>query len=230
MARLVMYAENVTSVALRRRRVSRLGDRRLSALRAGDPRHGHDGRGALRPVRARVRRPTPALYGTLGTFDDPQQHRLPQRGRAAALAGRAGSTWNRAYKPWFYRDIWPILFRPDEFRFLCDILGQSNFPHDQEQRGTVRSRTSCRSCRRMPPARAGRGSGSRRRSRGRNRARWRRGRSGARAGVSPRRRTAAYASILRADAALLFGLLRRAGEENEFKVEDRSAAGSITCR
>ena len=24
---------------------------------------------------------------------------------------------------------------PDQFRFLCDILAQSNFPHDQEQRG-----------------------------------------------------------------------------------------------
>jgi hypothetical protein len=43
--------------------------------------------------------------------------------------------WNRAYQPWFYRRHLPILYRPDQFRFLSNILGQSNFPHDQQQRG-----------------------------------------------------------------------------------------------
>jgi len=76
-----------------------------------------------------------ALYGKLGTFRDPEA--VDARDPAALRHWKAGRlTWNRAFKPWFYRDIWPILFRPDEFRFLTDILEQSNFPHDQEQRGT----------------------------------------------------------------------------------------------
>jgi hypothetical protein len=76
-----------------------------------------------------------ALYGKLGTFGDPEE--VDARDPAALRHWKAGRlTWNRAFKPWFYRDIWPILFRPDEFRFLTDILEQSNFPHDQEQRGT----------------------------------------------------------------------------------------------
>jgi hypothetical protein len=76
-----------------------------------------------------------ALYGKLGTFSDPEV--VNARDPAALRHWKAGRlTWNKAFKPWFYRDIWPILFRPDEFRFLTDILEQSNFPHDQEQRGT----------------------------------------------------------------------------------------------
>ena len=76
-----------------------------------------------------------ALYGTLGTFTDPQIVNAHDPG---ALAHWKASrlTWNRKYRPWFFRDIWPILYRPDEFRWLTDALGQSNFPHDQQNRGT----------------------------------------------------------------------------------------------
>jgi hypothetical protein len=74
------------------------------------------------------------LYGTVGTFDAPQQ---VDRSDVDALSiWRAGRLqWNPAYKPWFYRDIWPILFRPDQYSFLSNVLGQSNFPHNQSARG-----------------------------------------------------------------------------------------------
>lgn len=76
-----------------------------------------------------------ALYGTLGDFDHPVK--IPSHDPAVLNQWKAGRlTWNRNYKPWFYRDIWPILFRPNAFIYLSDILAQSNFPHDQELRGT----------------------------------------------------------------------------------------------
>jgi hypothetical protein len=40
------------------------------------------------------------------------------------------------YRPWFWRDIWPILFRADEFSYFTNILQLSNFPHNQSSRGT----------------------------------------------------------------------------------------------
>ena len=49
---------------------------------------------------------------------------------------RAGRlTWNPDYKPWFYRDIWSILYRPDQYDYLCNVLGMSNYPHNQSPRG-----------------------------------------------------------------------------------------------
>jgi hypothetical protein len=75
-----------------------------------------------------------SLYGRLDTFDDPE--RIDFRDQAQLRQWQNGRlTWNRAYRPLFYRDIWPILYRPDQFRYLCDALAQSNYPHDQEQRG-----------------------------------------------------------------------------------------------
>lgn len=75
------------------------------------------------------------LYGQLGTFRDPQH--VDSSDTEALIHWRAGRlTFNDAFKPWFYRDIWPILFRPDEFSYLTTILGQSNFPHNQSPRGT----------------------------------------------------------------------------------------------
>jgi hypothetical protein len=75
------------------------------------------------------------LYGTSGTFACPQV--VDTRNPAALEMWRAGRLqWNPDYRPWFYRDVWPILFRPDEFSYLSDILGLSNFPHNQSTRGT----------------------------------------------------------------------------------------------
>jgi hypothetical protein len=75
------------------------------------------------------------LYGTAGTFGDPQ--RIASTDEGALIHWRAGRVrWNPSYKPWFYRDIWRILYRPDQYSYLCDALGQSNFPHNQSTRGT----------------------------------------------------------------------------------------------
>ena len=75
------------------------------------------------------------LYGTSGTFNDPQH--IPPTDEGALIHWRAGRVqWNPDYRPWFYRDIWNILYRPDQYNYLCDTLGQSNFPHNQSTRGT----------------------------------------------------------------------------------------------
>src|SRR5260370_32107765 len=78
-----------------------------------------------------------SLYGRLGSFDDPDQ--IDFRNEAQLRQWRDGGrlAWNTEFRPLFYRDIWPILYRPDQYRFLCDTLAQSNFPHHQEQRGLV---------------------------------------------------------------------------------------------
>lgn len=74
------------------------------------------------------------LYGEAGTFDDPQA--VDSSDRDALAVWKSGRlAWNPDYKPWFYRDVWPILFRADEFSYLTSILGQSNFPHNQTPRG-----------------------------------------------------------------------------------------------
>lgn len=75
------------------------------------------------------------LYGTAGTFDDPQV--IDPLDTGALMHWKAGRlTWNGAFKPWFWRDVWPILFRPDEFTYLDNVLQASNAPHNQTQRGT----------------------------------------------------------------------------------------------
>lgn len=75
------------------------------------------------------------LYGTSGTFDDPQH--IPATDQEALIFWRAGRLqWNPDYRPWFYRDIWTILFRPDQYSYLCNVLGVSNYPHNYSTRGT----------------------------------------------------------------------------------------------
>ena len=75
------------------------------------------------------------LYGAAGTFDSPQC--IAPTDEKALIHWRAGRLrWNPDYKPWFYRDIWSILYRPDQFSYLCDALGQSNYPHNQSTRGS----------------------------------------------------------------------------------------------
>jgi len=122
-------------------------------------------------------------------------------------------------KPWFYRDVWTILFRPDEFRFLCDVLQQSNFPHDQEKRGLFDPHTlgkpphvttarkaaelqKAENAREPAAAEMAGGGPADQRVRMDEHGRWIDDEFG------PQRR-------------YLFGLLRLPGEENEFKIEDR---------
>jgi hypothetical protein len=74
------------------------------------------------------------LFGTAGSFGDPQK--IDSTDSKALMHWKAGPLeWNPGFIPWFYRDIWPILFRADEMSYLSTILGQSNFPHNQSTRG-----------------------------------------------------------------------------------------------
>jgi len=74
------------------------------------------------------------IYGTAGTFAQPQK--IDHNDMGALLHWKASNLmWNPGYKPWFYRDIWPILFRADEYTYLTNVLQQSNYPHNQTPRG-----------------------------------------------------------------------------------------------
>jgi hypothetical protein len=158
-----------------------------------------------------------ALYGALGSFDEPQ--RIGFRDQAALRHWQAGRlTWNRDYRPWFYRDIWPILFRPDEFRYLNDILQQSNYPHDQAQRGTFDPDKLSVTPRRAAaaPARSGTPPEAALRDASQGEAVLEdHGRF-----VAPAKVDDPYGPLRR----FLFDLLRRAGEENAFNVEDHAAS------
>ena len=217
MARLKMYAENVTSV--------RYVDVEYPAwVITGYPRYvpvvldmvTMDE--VLHDLFVRQFADDTALYGNAGTFDDPEH--VDYHNEAALRQWQDGRlTWNRAYKPWFYRDIWPILYRPDQFRFLCNILGQSNFPHDQQQRGMFDPyKLSV-----VPTYAIGRAAAAAQQA---VLARPKSSEMAPEQGLEPqgaihdehgRVRVDLYGPMRR----YLFGLLRLAGEENEFKLEDR---------
>ncbi|WP_010544204.1 LodA/GoxA family CTQ-dependent oxidase [Sphingomonas elodea] len=75
------------------------------------------------------------MYGTAGTFAAPQK--IDPTDTKALLHWKAGPLqWNPDYRPWFWRDVWPILFRADEFSYLTAILASSNYPHNQGSRGS----------------------------------------------------------------------------------------------
>lgn len=74
------------------------------------------------------------LYGKAGSFTEPQQIDASDPD-ALALWQASALAWNPDYKPWFYKEIWPILFRADEYTYLTNVLGQSNYPHNQSARG-----------------------------------------------------------------------------------------------
>lgn len=159
-----------------------------------------------------------SLYGRLGSFDDPDH--IDFRNEPQLRQWRDGGrlTWNTEYRPLFYRDIWPIMYRPDQFRFLCDVLAQSNYPHDQEQRGlfdpdklsvvpgSPRARAIVEQQREGAPS-------VERKLEFTNLARL--------AQLTSRAADAVVADPYGPLRLYLFGLLRMAGEENEFRIEDR---------
>lgn len=161
-----------------------------------------------------------SLYGRLGSFDDPDY--IDFRNDAQLRQWRDGGrlTWNTDYRPLFYRDIWPILYRPDQFRFLCDVLAQSNYPHDQEQRGlfdpkklsvvpgSAQARQIAEAQRQGAPSVA-------RKLEFTNLARLEA--TPPAAGLAAARHDDPYGPL----RLYLFDLLRLPGEENEFKIEDR---------
>ncbi|HEX8907415.1 MAG TPA: LodA/GoxA family CTQ-dependent oxidase, partial [Longimicrobiaceae bacterium] len=75
------------------------------------------------------------LYGTAGTFDCPEH--VDPWDQEALLVWQGGRLeWNAEHRPWFWRDIWPILWRPEMYMYLTSVLALSNDPHNQSTRGT----------------------------------------------------------------------------------------------
>lgn len=219
MARLVMYAENVTSV--------RYIDVEYPAwVIVGYPRYVPQVLDmvtmdeVLQDLFMREFATETGLYGRPGSFDNPERIDFRNDGQLRQWRD-SRLTWNTDYKPRFYADIWPILYRPDQFRFLCDILAQSNYPHDQEQRGL------------FDPYKLGVVPGSAEAKRI--------AKEQKQGTVLSAGRKLEYANMERLTAdepedtddlsgrpadpygpmrEFLFGLLRLAGEENEYKIED----------
>lgn len=155
-----------------------------------------------------------SLYGRLGSFACPETVSIHNQAALDQwLASRL--TWNKDFKPWFYRDIWPILFRPNEFLYLSDILAQSNFPHDQEQRGT------------FDPFKLGQTPGYVQKYVATKLADIRRDASLGEALVATQQYPEHHPEDQHNDdpyqpmRQFLFDLLRRSGEDNEFKLEDK---------
>lgn len=75
------------------------------------------------------------IFGKIDSFAEPQQIDSADP-EALRFWHTQRLEWNRELRPWFWRDIWPILFRPNEFNYLTNVLAQSNYPHSQSTRGT----------------------------------------------------------------------------------------------
>jgi hypothetical protein len=74
------------------------------------------------------------IYGNPGTYD--RHVRVDPNDMGALMHWNSSPLdWNPGYKPWFYRDVWPILFRADEMSYLNNVLQLSNYPHNQSPRG-----------------------------------------------------------------------------------------------
>jgi hypothetical protein len=168
-----------------------------------------------------------SLYGRLGSFEQPDHidfHNEPQL-RQWLDGGRL--VWNTEFRPLFYRDIWPILYRPDQFRFLCDILAQSNFPHDQEQRGLFDPGKlsvvpgSKEACRIKKEQKEGAVPSDRSFIESTSFARFSPFLTLAPVLAAATGRAAEPDDPYKALRLYLFGLLRLPGEENEFKIEDK---------
>jgi hypothetical protein len=160
-----------------------------------------------------------SLYGRLGSFENPDRIDFRNAGQLQQWRDGGRLTWNTDYKPLFYRDIWPILYRPDQFRFLSDILAQSNYPHDQEQRGLFDPGKlsivpgSPKANEIAQQQKAGRGPSVARKIEFANLSRF----TPMRADAAEEPPADPYGPLRR----FLFGLLRLSGEENEFKIEDQ---------
>jgi len=59
----------------------------------------------------------PHLYG-VAPFDGTQK---PPTTPSALKLWREQATWNTEYRPWFWRDIWPILKRPSSYQWVMDF-------------------------------------------------------------------------------------------------------------
>jgi hypothetical protein len=212
MARLVMYSEEVTS--------NRYIDVEYPAwVIVGYPRYSPQTLDmvtmdeVLHDLFLRHFATDTSLYGRLGSFDNPDRIDFSDEAQLQQWRDGGRLTWNTEYRPLFYRDIWPILYRPDQFRFLCDVLAQSNYPHDQEQLGlfdpTKLAVVPGSDAAKQIAARQEEGAPSvARKIEFANLGRLAAGTGGPADPYGPLRQ-------------YLFGLLRLPGEENEFKIEDK---------
>ena len=214
--------EQVTSNALCRCRISRLGDRRLSALRAADPRHGHHGRRAARPVRARVRhryrhstacsarsttrsRSTSAIDGALRHWKAGPARLEPGISSPGSTATSGRSSSGRTSSA------------------SSATSSASRTSRTTRSSAALSIRTSSRACRSNTPTRQTAAAATERSARARDRARWRReARAPRRSGVQHdehgRMHDRIHTGRCGASCSTCCGC---AGEENEFKLEDQ---------
>ncbi len=76
-----------------------------------------------------------SIYGRVGSFADPDK--IDSADPEALRFWRTERLeWNPDYFPGFYSEVWPILFRPNEFNYLTLVLQAPTYPHSQETRGT----------------------------------------------------------------------------------------------
>jgi hypothetical protein len=68
------------------------------------------------------------LYGT-GNFDAPESVD-PADANALKLWRAAEKQWNSNYYPYFWKDVWAILSRPDRLQWVTDVLAISSDPHE----------------------------------------------------------------------------------------------------
>ena len=74
------------------------------------------GRGPLRSRSARVRCGHVSLYGVLGSSTSPERIDARNAGELSQWLALAGFPGTGRSSRGSYRDIWPILYRPDQFR------------------------------------------------------------------------------------------------------------------
>ena len=134
MARLVMYSKEVE-------RIRYIDVEYPAWVLVGYPRYAPEildmitADDVLQDVAVREFADRTDIYGEIGTFDNPQV--IDPNDTPALMHWKRGRLgWNSDYKPWFYRDVWTILFRPDEMTYLTNVLAQSNYPHNQTKRGS----------------------------------------------------------------------------------------------
>ena len=86
-----------------------------------------------------------SLYGQLGTFENPEDIDFHNEAQLRQWRASGRLTWNTEFKPLFYRDIWPILYRPDQFRFLCEFSPSRTSPTTRSSAASS-ILPSCRLC------------------------------------------------------------------------------------
>ena len=184
----------------------------------------------VRPVGPRVRRPHRRLRRGRHVRR-PAARRLPTTGGAAALEGRPARPGTPTIKPWFYRDIWPILFRARPVQLSLQHPRAVELPARPAAARHLRSGQTLQSCpkyvaTRRPTAAAERAG----LPKPTLDARWRRNRDRRRSAACTTRKAARSTIRTGRCGSYLFGLLRLPARRTSSRSRTRSAAGCTTCR